>query len=101
MIHIPLDLSRHCIETEVKRRFNCTLSDYFKEKGNRAEMEKEMELLRAALANFDFSYLRSCHKDLVGNSTARIELINNGGDLPVLTVDGRPIATRPCFGNET
>ena len=97
MIRIPLDLSRHCIETEVKRRFNRTLSGYLKAKGNRAELEKELVLLQTALAEFDFSYLRTSHKDLAGNSAVRVELIDNGGDLPVLTVDGRPIASRPHY----
>ncbi len=95
MVRIPLDLSRHCIETEVKRRFNSTLSDYFKAKGERAKLERELELLQAALAEFDFSYLRTRHEDLSGNSATGVALIDTGEDLPVLTVDGRPVATRP------
>ena len=50
---IQLDLSKHCIETEIKRLCNRALSDYFKEVKDKGLIEKIIELTQQALKTFD------------------------------------------------
>lgn len=91
MIRITLNLSKHCVETELKRLFNQTLSGYFRKSEDRPELERKLELLQNALADFDFPDLRTAHKELTGGSTASIELVDKGTNLPDIIIDGHPI----------
>ncbi len=88
MLAIELDLRRHCIETAVKRVHNRLLSEYFSSKGNDSESEEKLELLQKALNCFDFASLRTVHKELAGNSEARIVLSDNPGCPPEISIDG-------------
>lgn len=94
MIRITLDLSRHCIETEIKRHHNRCISAYFRKKGTGQTLENKLEMLQDALTLFDFSYLRTAYKELSGNSIAPITLESDGRSLPILTIHGRPIDGR-------
>ncbi|MEZ4529026.1 MAG: hypothetical protein R2941_24200 [Desulfobacterales bacterium] len=95
MLTIELNLRRHCIETAVKRLHNRLLSEYFRSKGSDSESEEKLELLQKALNRFDFASLRTVHKELAGNSEARIVLTDNPGSppeiTPGITIDDRPI----------
>lgn len=88
---ITLDLSRHCIETAIKRRHNRSISDYFKAENDRPRLESEIELLQAALTQYDFEALRSRYPALAGRSDAEVRLSRGKGGEVVLTVEKEPI----------
>ncbi len=46
MKDIKLDLSRHCIETEIKKQYNKKISQYFKTDSNKKALEAEIEILK-------------------------------------------------------
>jgi hypothetical protein len=79
-ITIPLDLRRHCIETEAKKRYNRKVAQYFKDDTQREKLASEIELLKTVLETFDFSRLRSQYPVLAGQSDASvaIELVKPG-----------------------
>jgi len=72
---ITLDLSRHCIETEIRRRRNRAISDYFKTGGTDARLESEIEMFDAALQELDFPALRNRHPALAGRENDRVDLL--------------------------
>jgi len=78
---IRLDLSAHCVETEIRRQYNIRISCYFKAgaSGDKANLETEIEILLEALENFDFKRLRSRHAFLAGSSHDDIRLIRDAG----------------------
>lgn len=81
-MQIRLDLTRHCIATEIKRRHEAAISRYFKTANGRAAGDAELVLLEAALTAFDFGRLRS-----------RWPVLAGGNDLPVTLAaadDGGP-----------
>ena len=59
------------------------------------EVEQKLLLLQKALARFDFADLRACHRELRGQSDARIVLTDSGNSLPGITINGRPIDMKP------
>ncbi len=75
---IQLDLSRHCIETELRRLHDLSISRYFKTKGMDAELEKRIENIGHALEKLDFPSLRSRFPDLAGGSSASVFLSIDG-----------------------
>lgn len=87
---LQLDLTNHCIQTEVKRRHEAAISRYFKSGGSKESIEAELVLLEKALAAFDFSLLRGRWPELSG-----------GADRPVFLVDDN--SGRPClrFGDRS
>ena len=64
---IILDLSKHCIETEIKRFYNRSVSKYFKPNADKAGLEREIEILREVLETFDFKRLRNTYPQLAGH----------------------------------
>jgi len=88
---IKLDLSAHCIETEIKRLYNRALSDYFKkEVKGKGRIEKSIELTRRALENLDFAQLRIKYSPLAGHTDRSIVLAMDKNKISI-TIDGRPI----------
>ena len=69
-----LDLSRHCIETAIRRSHARAVSDYFKQRRDRETLEAEIELLAYALENLDFGRLRSGWKILAGGQSGDVRL---------------------------
>lgn len=100
MCNIALDLSRHCIETEIKRRHNRTMSVYFKGKGQNSELEKDLIIMEEAMRRFDFSALRSIYSELAGGSPARVILSDQGGGIPGISIDGCFVDLGPCLREE-
>ena len=92
-MNIKLDLSRHCIETEMKRQYNKTISDYFKKKagGDKQALETRIDLLQQGLETFDFNRLRTQYPELRGDAPADIELSENAEQKPQLLVNGKAI----------
>ena len=86
---IPLNLSRHCIETESKRIYEDSLNQYFKAPDSkRPELEEKIEGLRNFLEYSDFNHLRSRHQVLAGREGGKAVLHLLGGDLFEIEIDG-------------
>lgn len=47
-VELTLDLQRHCIETAIRRRYDQTLSTYFKDANARADRERHRTPPRSA-----------------------------------------------------
>ncbi len=93
MLPIRLNLKRHCVETEIRRVYNRTLSACLKNKDD-SELEDRLEILQKALQELDFSYLRTANTDLAGGSSAEISLAQGSQGVPVITIDGCAIPIR-------
>ncbi len=76
---IRLDLSAHCVETEIRRQYTIRISRYFKadKPADKTQLETEIALLLEALEHFDFRQLRADHPDLAGGSCDDIRLIRD------------------------
>ena len=90
-MHIQLNLERHCIETEIKRRYQQAISSYFKSKKEDDALLQTISIAQQALETLDFRRLRSQHPELDGGSKARVMLSRNDEDQLALTIDSRPI----------
>jgi hypothetical protein len=90
MIEIPLDLSRHCVETEVRRLYNRALSEYFRAGQDKSRIEQTIELTQHALQTFDFGRLRTTHAPLAGHSNAKVSLVRDG-EVHAIRIDGQAI----------
>jgi len=92
---LELDLSRHCIETAIRRRHDAAVRTYFRQESERPRLEEEITLLLEALETLDFSALRSLHPAMAGSTEARVVLSKKcGGPLAIL-IDGRPLQDLP------
>ncbi len=85
---LQLDLTRHCIETEIKRRRNRAVSDYFRAiRSPTADLKQSSEQIIAltdkALQGLDFCRLRSTHAPLAGHSRAHVVLVWDGDQLSI------------------
>jgi hypothetical protein len=93
---VDLDLSRHCIETEMKRQYNKNISAYFKRQGRLNEpdkqaLEAQIELLQQGLESFDFNRLRAQHPELRGEIQAEVALAQTSEDAPEILINGKAI----------
>ena len=89
--HIELDLSKHCIATEVKRLHNRRITDYFKKRGTLSLLEDEIALLTRALEDLDLPALRGVNPLLAGGEPVRVVLSGNGDGGLFLTLNGDPV----------
>jgi hypothetical protein len=87
---IDLDLRNHCIATEIKKRYNQSLSNFLKSRPGHEQPEEELELLKQALETLDFPGLRFRHPELAGNSDAHITLGIAGNRL-FLCINEKPV----------
>ena len=85
---LRLDLSQHCIATEVKKRYNKALSNYFKRKGDASLLESEISILKDALEHLDFPGMRARYPQLSGKHEADVILSGGTGGRLSLTLDG-------------
>ncbi|MFO7839314.1 MAG: hypothetical protein R6X08_07435 [Desulfosalsimonadaceae bacterium] len=91
---MKLDLSRHCIETEMKRQYNKALSQYFKAKtdADRQPLEARIDMLQKGLENFDFNRLRAGYPELRGDIEAEISLASQEEEKPpLILINGEKI----------
>jgi hypothetical protein len=58
-------------------------------------LEAKLELLQKALTTFDFSSLRGHNKTLAGNNDTRVVLMDDDRNLPMITINDRPIDLKP------
>ena len=63
---VALDLSRHCIQTAVRRRYESRLAQYFKSGVDRWALEGEIGILHQTLETVDFGALRARWPALAG-----------------------------------
>ncbi len=63
---IMLDLSRHCIQTALRRCYETRVARYFKSDAPQDVLETEIDLLQRALETLDFGALRSRWPALAG-----------------------------------
>ncbi|MDY6903929.1 MAG: hypothetical protein SWH61_04510 [Thermodesulfobacteriota bacterium] len=68
MAEIPLDLSAHCIQTEMKRVYNRLVSRSLKAGDIDEAIEDSIELLKESLETLDFPKLRATHTALAGGT---------------------------------
>jgi len=73
-MEIPLDLRRHCVETEIRRLYNRALTEAFRPGADREGLEERISLLQRALETLDFPALRSAHSALAGGEAAEAAL---------------------------
>ena len=85
---LHLDLSQHCIATEVKKRYNKALSNYFKRRGDASLLESEISILKDALEQLDFPGMRARYPQLSGNHNVDVVLSRGGSGRLSLTLDG-------------
>ena len=86
-----LDLSRHCIQTACRRRYNQAVNAYFADPQKGEKQAEEIELLRQALEAVDFTALRRDHARLCGGYGGEVVLERTGSGL-VLQFDGRVVS---------
>lgn len=89
---MKLDLTRHCIETEIRRLYNRSVSLYIRLKKEDPLLETDIELLKAALESLDFHGLRSGYSTLAGkqdNSVVELAANDDGG--VIVRIDGRAV----------
>ncbi|MEJ2165894.1 MAG: hypothetical protein P8X90_10220 [Desulfobacterales bacterium] len=88
---IPLDLSRHCIETEIKRQYNKAVSAYFKaDAKEKHRLESTIEVMRRALGTLDFADLRTQYPPLAGGTDRHIILSCENENLAI-AIDGKKL----------
>jgi hypothetical protein len=86
---IPINLSKHCIETEAKRIYEENLTHYFKgPDSKRPELEEKIEGLRNFLEYSDFNHLRSSNRVLAGGEGGKAVLHVLDRDLFEIEIDG-------------
>jgi hypothetical protein len=87
---MKLDLTKHCIETEIKRLYNRSISLYLKLKKEDPRFEADILLLQTALECLDFPRLRSRHAELAGRQGNPVVELTAGDDGKVVVrIDGR------------
>lgn len=92
MVRIPLDLSKHCIQTETKRVYNRLLSTCLKPgtgPDSLAEQKQKLELLQQALETWDFAALRAAYPELAGDREAAVVLVTGPDGRLRISLNGR------------
>jgi hypothetical protein len=88
---ICLDLSTHCIETELKRIHSRAVAAYFKApEKEKALLEQTIEAVRQLLETADFPKLRTTYPSLAGGTSKKATL-SVGDPSPVITVGNTAI----------
>jgi hypothetical protein len=88
---VRLDLSKHCIETAIRKQYHRTLSRYFKTPDQREALQAELEVLIHAMESFDFPLLRRTYPELEGHGSHEVILEMDGGNHPVVHLNGERI----------
>lgn len=89
---IPLDLSKHCIHTEIKRLYSRTIGTCFRKSVDPDGVEDMIETLREALENLDFGTLRTKYRELAGgNPASRVSLARDQAGRICIRINGAEI----------
>ncbi len=90
---MKLDLSKHCIQTEIKRLYNRSVSRYFKLKREDPQLAADIEMLKTALDRLNFPRLRSDYVELSGGrDDSMVELAADDDGKVVVRIDGRDVS---------
>lgn len=92
---LELDLTRHCIETAVRRRYEGVVRTYFQQPGERLRLESVIECLSQALETLDFSALRARHRALVGGTPHRVSIGWDSRRRLTITIDDETLGGLP------
>jgi hypothetical protein len=85
---IALDLSRHCIQTAVRRRYETLVAAYFKTESGQGDLEMQIGLLQQALETLDFAVLRSRWPELAGGRAVKVAMGRSAGGIVIHTGGG-------------
>ena len=90
---IRLDLNKSCIQTTIKKKYNQLISNYFKLNSteNTEIIESEISLLKEALENLDFAWLRATYPELRGGGTDEINIATGIDNNITISINGRVI----------
>ena len=88
---IPLDLSKHCIETELKKIYNQSISQYFKKSSSNKNLERQIENLKTVLMTLDFGRLRKDFPVLAGHHDDEVILSFDSENNASILINGKPI----------
>ncbi len=88
---IKLNLSNHCIQTEAKRLYNQSVSQFFKAGAESSRLEKKIEILKTVLEKCDFPRLRSRYPELAGSHTGEAILTIGKQNRIVIHINGKEI----------
>lgn len=92
-MQLELDLSKHCIETELKRQHNQAVAGYFRAtEKNRRQIELTIDISQQALTDLDFGHLRATYPQLAGGMQASVTLQECNGQVDII-IDGTIIAS--------
>lgn len=91
-VRLRLDLSRHCVETAIRKRYNRRVGEALRSPEPPERLESELELLKTALETFDFGRLRMTYPALAGHSSEEVELEENAPGRPLIRINGKPVA---------
>ena len=92
-MRIDLDLTKHCVETEIKRIYHRALASYFKAGADETYLEQIIALTQQALNRLDFGFLRSQYPPLAGHSDVPVVLAwRDDEDRPEILIDGSTIS---------
>ncbi|MGD9186874.1 MAG: hypothetical protein PVI89_01605 [Desulfobacteraceae bacterium] len=94
---VQLDLSTHCIETELNRRYNRAISEYFKAGlEEQKRLEPIIDMLRLALETLDFAKLRARYPALSGGAHRNIRISCKGKHV-LITIDNTTLDPSVVF----
>lgn len=90
-MEIQLDLSTHCIETELRKHYNKAVSEYFKAGWEeKRPLESVIDMISHALETFDFAKLRARYSALAGGTHHKI-IISRKDKNVLITIDDKTI----------
>jgi len=89
-MYIQLDLSKHCIETEIKKLHDQSIFQYFKSNEIRENIEERLDILQMALEELNCGKLRSTYAELAGHNNDDIRLSKEKDEL-VIRINGTRI----------
>ena len=93
---LELNLTHHCIETAIRKRYDQAISAYFKKsKKERERHEKDLELLLQALETLDFPTLRARYRALAGATASHVALSTDHSGHLVIHIDGQTLPDLP------
>ena len=88
---ISLDLSKHCIETELKKIYNQSISEYFKKNSCHKNLDRQIENLKTVLTTLDFGRLRKEFPALAGHHDDEVILLFDSEDNAAILINGERI----------
>ena len=90
---ISLNLTHHCVQTEIKRQYNQLISCYFKLKKTEdiTQSEAAIHVLKTALESLDFGWLRAAYPELRGGGKDEVFLVAGSDETLFFIINGRRI----------